>query len=113
MADPVQRGLEAALDGVALRQKVVAQNLANAMTPGYRSQRVDFEGALGKALQSGRDPRGSVASVGDAGRPARYDGNSVEPETENVELIRASLTYEALVEAASHRVRVMRSALGR
>ena len=40
-----------ALDAYALRQKVIASNIANIATVGYRSQTVSFENELGDALQ--------------------------------------------------------------
>ncbi|MBZ0266368.1 flagellar basal body rod protein FlgB [bacterium] len=43
---PLRKGL----DAFALRQKVIASNLANAETPNYRAQRVSFEKELGKVL---------------------------------------------------------------
>jgi flagellar basal-body rod protein FlgB len=39
-----------ALDAYALRQKVIASNIANIATPGYRSQTVTFEDELRGAL---------------------------------------------------------------
>ena len=38
-----------ALDGLALRAEAVAQNIANAQTPGYRPLAVRFEQALARA----------------------------------------------------------------
>jgi flagellar basal-body rod protein FlgB len=43
-----------ALDAYALRQKVIASNVANISTPGYRSQTVSFEEELADALQDTR-----------------------------------------------------------
>lgn len=40
-----------ALDAYALRQKVIASNIANISTVGYRSQTVTFEDELGQAMQ--------------------------------------------------------------
>ena len=40
-----------ALDAYALRQKVIASNIANISTVGYRSQTVQFEDELAGALQ--------------------------------------------------------------
>ena len=37
---------KAALDASALRQRTIASNLANAMTPGYKAQEVAFEELL-------------------------------------------------------------------
>lgn len=45
----------AALDGLALRQQLHAENLANIDTEGYRAKTVDFERVLGAAM-SGETP---------------------------------------------------------
>jgi flagellar basal-body rod protein FlgB len=41
----------AALDGLAMRQQLHAENLANIDTKGYRAKTVDFERVLGAAMQ--------------------------------------------------------------
>lgn len=41
----------AALDGLALRQQVHTENLANIDTEGYRAKKVDFERVLGAAIK--------------------------------------------------------------
>ena len=48
--------LNRALDAYALRQKVIAGNLANITTPGYKAQSVKFEEELSGALQTGSIP---------------------------------------------------------
>ncbi len=45
----------AALDGLAQRQQLHAENLANIDTEGYRAKTVDFERVLGAAMQ-GENP---------------------------------------------------------
>ncbi len=42
MIDPVQTNLERYMDLVSTRQKLVASNIANANTPGYRTRDLDF-----------------------------------------------------------------------
>ena len=48
--------LNRALDAYALRQRVIAGNLANITTPGYRAQSVKFEEELSGAIQGGSIP---------------------------------------------------------
>ena len=52
---PSARCSNSALDGIALRQRVIADNIANVDTPGYRATSVDFETSLRAAIASG-DP---------------------------------------------------------
>lgn len=50
------RGMENALDAASLRQQVIANNIANANSPGYTAQRICFEEELQKvAASSGND----------------------------------------------------------
>ena len=60
--DPVQRTLDRSLDGLALRQSLIAGNLANIDTPGYQPRSVDFESVLQAAL--GGSAGGSSGGVG-------------------------------------------------
>ena len=108
--DAVQGGLERALDATSLRSQVTADNLANAMTPGYKARRVEFEGALAAAMRSGR-PESADVSVVDAGTPVREDGNSVLVEEETMQQMRTSLQYQALVEATAYKFGLLRSAI--
>jgi flagellar basal-body rod protein FlgB len=59
--DPVTPLLIAkALDGLHARQKVIAENIANAGTPNYRPLAVSFEASLKAAAAQGAD---AIASV--------------------------------------------------
>ncbi len=109
--DRTQGALERAMDGVALRQRVMSQNVANAMTPGYQAQKVEFEGALSDALRSGESAQQVSPSVSGTGAASREDGNNVELETEATGLMRNGLQYDALVQATSYRLGVLRAAV--
>ena len=111
-SDGVSRALDSALDGVALRQRVVSQNISNAMTPGYQAQRVQFEGALAAALRDG-NTAGVRPEVLPTGAPSREDGNNVRLEDEAALLMRSGLEYDALVQAANYRHKLYSSALAR
>jgi len=54
-----QQALTLALDAASLRQQAIAANIANASTPGYARQRVDFEDQLDAARRS-LSTRGTV-----------------------------------------------------
>lgn len=56
------------------RQNVVAGNLANIKTPGYKARRLEFEEDLQAAL--GLDARGKVARTNPRHLPAKFDPNS-------------------------------------
>jgi flagellar basal-body rod protein FlgB len=109
--DGVQSALERAMDGVMLRQRVAAQNIANVMTPGYQASRVSFEANLAQALQAGGDPGDAALDVVPTGEESDARGNNVDLVGENTALMRSGLQYEALVQAANYRFTVLHKAL--
>ena len=52
--------LAKALDAYALRQRVIADNIANVATPGFRGKEVTFEDQLRSALHKGGELRGTI-----------------------------------------------------
>lgn len=62
----------AALDGLAMRQQLHTENLANVDTEGYRAKTVNFERVLGAAIKGPSpgirftNPLGPGSAVGDA-----------------------------------------------
>ena len=109
--DGVSSALERAMDGVALRQRVISQNISNAMTPGYRAQRVDFEGALSEALRSGDSLEAFTPQSTATGDAPGLDGNNVRLEAETSSLMRSGLQFDALVQAANYKHNVLRTAV--
>ena len=53
ISDAVSRVLDSALDGLSMRQNVIADNIANVDTPGFRATSVDFENSLRSAIATG------------------------------------------------------------
>lgn len=110
--DTLARGLDASW----LRQETIAQNIANANTPYYKSRRVEFEGALATALASeeggfaARRTRGGHVAFGGPADPRqvtptvetndhytmRMDENNVDVDQENVELAKNTIKYDML-----------------
>lgn len=62
---------------VSLRQKLVASNIANADTPGYKTQDLDFQSSFQAALNGGTPIATDVPSL-----PAKNDGNNVDLDRE-------------------------------
>jgi flagellar basal-body rod protein FlgB len=113
--DVTQLSLESALRGAAMRQSTIAGNIANANTPGYRRQDVDFHGALRAAMSTGvRDEIDSVAfsATTDGSSPMQADGNAVDIDVENANLAKNGLEYEALVSVSAARIGILKSAMG-
>lgn len=122
--------LQAALNGLAARQRAISDNVANVDTPGFKSTRVEFEQALKSAM--GRDdsrPRvlmltgvqNGVAPPAQADselRPQafvsnettrRMDGNNVDIDQEMVKLAETNLTYNALAQLTNSRLQLLRT----
>lgn len=114
--------LQSALSAAHLQQKVYAQNIANAQTPGYRAKDVVFQNMLyqavapapvpvltpgqtavplpiGTATQSGVQP--VVVSTG--GSTVSNNGNNVNIESQMVGLATNQLRYNAISQDISMR----------
>src|SRR5215218_8800768 len=112
--DTTQTALERAMIGTSARQTALAENLANANTPGYQRRDVDFQSALRSALGQGKDAvgRASLTTVVDGSAPLRADGSNVDVEREGAALARAGLEHDALVSVAATRNAILRAAMG-
>ena len=111
--DVTQHSLEAAIRGAGLRQATLASNVANANTPGYQRQDVDFHGALKTAMQGGENvAQTAFAAATDSSAPMQADGNTVDIDVENANLAKNGLEYEALVSVTSARIAILKSAMG-
>ncbi len=106
--------LDKAADAAWLRNDAISNNIANADTPNYKRQDVNFESQLAKALKCSRyqSMDAKVANVKTsrlnpitytdyAGYSYRVDGNNVDPDTEGVYLAQNQVTYQGLVASMS------------
>lgn len=100
-----------ALDGLAARADVTAQNLANASTPGYRALRVSFEQELIAASAQGERAIQAVTPRIEADPSWQETGSS----RLDLQMATASMTsarYAALVEILSRQMQHMRVVVG-
>ena len=96
------------------RQRVIANNIANANTPGYIRQDLEFEGKLKKAIKSGRleqlqGYKGEL--VEDHTNTTRSDGNNVTIPQEMHKMMSNSSLYTLLSRAYKARMNVIREAI--
>jgi flagellar basal-body rod protein FlgB len=77
MFQGVDGNLERYMSLLSARQKLVASNIANADTPGYRTQDIDFRAEFENAVD-GESP----AVVEPGNLPAKPDGNNVNLDRE-------------------------------
>jgi flagellar basal-body rod protein FlgB len=117
IVDPIGRNsglINTLLDAAVARHKLIAKNVANAETPGYRAQELRFSRALERALSSGEDVNalgdGALETV-DRDTPVKNDGNSVDLEREFSELSSNALAYQTLVTIVAMKTNLMRSAV--
>ena len=101
--------LTSALDGLSLRQRAIADNIANINTPDYHAKRVKFEEALADSIARG-DGHAS-ATVGTSLEPTRLNGNNVNLDTETLSSIDTMLRYQFATQAVNGSFSSMRTAM--
>lgn len=116
--------LEKAADASWTRYNVIANNIANDDTPGYKRKDVNFEDYLLEELTSGSSNslRQRIADV-DLGNinattytdyselSYRLDGNNVDIDTENVELASSQIKYNALIDSITYEFNMFKAAM--
>jgi len=123
--------LTAALHGYGARHAALANNLANAETPGYKRIDVSFEAALAEAADADRAARRRGAAPGeDPGwrtsdavaehLPAvrtvdttvlRADGSNVDPDDEMAQLAANQLAHQTVTALLDKKLTQFRSAV--
>ena len=96
--------LEAAIRAESLRQKAIANNIANLQTPGYRSIDVKFEELLAKALDSSGTVELSEIEPQihqPKQTPVKSNGNDVDLETEVGKMVKNTLRHKAYIRLLS------------
>jgi len=110
MNDVTLTALHSALSGLSTRQRVIADNVANIQTPGFRAGRVEFESALSAALEDGEAPAVDP-TLTRANGPTRLDGNNVNLDEETVAGLETGMRYELAVRAMSEKFALLRTAI--
>jgi len=110
-------GVEKAMQGALLRQQVLANNIANANTPGFQRSDVNFQSALAQAFSSGTPTPGQIQQMSfqpqtDASGAMQVDGNSVDINTEMADLSENTLDYQALESVMGTRMSILKTAIG-
>ena len=105
------QSMDTGLNLASRRQTLIASNLANLDTPGYRTRDFSFEGAMKAALSGQTSPNAlaltdakhlqmdasaSLPPTTDALKPSaeRNDGNDVNLDRENMLLARTQISYQ-------------------
>jgi flagellar basal-body rod protein FlgB len=127
--DTTTNALSASANLRLLRQNVTAANIANAETPGYKAQKLDFEEALSRAIDheglgkmhvSDKEHflmgQGAISRVradvyDNPDIDMNNDGNTVDMEKEMATLNENSILYKAALELINKKLGAMRYAV--
>ena len=110
--DSTQQLLEAAMRGAWMRQTALTNNVANAETPGYRREDVNFESALQSASASQQPVAEMQFQIEQQPATAGPNGGTVSVDQEEARLSENGLDYQALTQVLGARNGMMRSAIG-
>jgi flagellar basal-body rod protein FlgB len=111
-----------ALDGSALRAAVIANNIANVDTPGFKRSEVRFEEALRNWLKKQEENTTQEKVSLDEIQPyivteeatyTRNDLNNVDINEEMVSLVKNQIYFESLITMLRKRLELLKLAAGR
>jgi flagellar basal-body rod protein FlgB len=105
MLTQVAGQLERYMDLLSARQKLVASNIANADTPGYHTQDVDFDREFLNATG------GSLQIIEPSDLKVKNDGNNVSLDRESRLLVENALRFQMASQLIKSQVRSVRSAI--
>ena len=111
---PVIQGLGSALELYQARHRVLAENVANAETPGYRARDLEFGTALASAFERGTTSGRAAADVEpivDARSVVKIDGNSVDLDTEMARLSENTMKIVALTRILTRKYEGLKAAI--
>ena len=101
-----------AADASWTRNDILANNIANADTPGFKRKDVQFETSLNETVANiDLNELNCTTYTDQANLSYRYDGNNVDINTENVELAKNQLKYYTLMNSMSQEFSRLKSAL--
>ena len=109
------------MDYLWKKHEIIADNIANVDTPGYKKKSVDFEqtfrekleeaATIGKNADVQQAIQNTNSRVVEEARATRADGNGVNADVEYAELTRTALQYQYLVQSMSADITRYRSAI--
>jgi flagellar basal-body rod protein FlgB len=110
--DLMTRLMERGLQAASLRQRVLANNVANVNTPGFKRSRVDFEDQLSQVLKDGGDADSvQPLVVEETDSIGREDGNNVDIELEMTRMAENQIYYAALTRQLSDQFARLRTVI--
>ncbi len=108
-------GIAGLLDASNRNQMVIANNLANTNTPGYKAMRIRFAQQLEDVLDDAGNPRPGAEIETEVFQPnfapQGLDGNTVNLDREIVDLNKSALESRLYLAVLASKIRRMRSAI--
>jgi len=110
--DGITNQLERYMDLLSARQKLVASNIANIDTPGYKAKDIDFQFEFLNASANGPNLSGGPPDVIDApGLVVKSDGNNVSLDREARLLSENALRFSVASSLIKTQLKVVESAI--
>ena len=104
--DAIASNLEHYMDLLGKRQQLVAGNIANADTPGYKTKDIDFQFEYMSQIEGG-----SPNVIEAEGLPVKNDGNNVNMERESRLLAENALRFNLASNLLRDQIKSVRSAI--
>jgi flagellar basal-body rod protein FlgB len=105
MVDSTPGALEKYMDLLSVRQKLIASNIANVDTPGYKTQDIDFQSEFQSAMNAG------AGAVEVRGLKTNNDGNNVSLDRETRLLGENALRFNIASQLMKGQLSQMKSAI--
>ena len=128
--DKTVDALATALNFRQMRQEIIASNIANSETPGYKAKRIDFEEALARALDvDGQNSlntndkwhfnvgQGDISNISpdiyeDPNGNVTQDGNTVDRDKEMALMAENKILYDAAIQLLNKKLSLKKYILG-
>jgi flagellar basal-body rod protein FlgB len=111
LLDNTQLALESAMSGSMLRQSVLSNDLANANTPNFEPEDVNFQQTLANAMSAGQSPSSVQYTPFTQPQVTGIDGNGVDSDLTNAEIAENGLLYQDLTQVAAAREGILETAM--
>jgi len=98
-----------ALDGLAMRQTAIAENIANSGSEVFAIRSVDFEGALREAAQQGPEAVRNLTINFSSG--PQTSGDAIRLDLQMQDASSTAMRYSALTDLLGRQMQVMRAAI--
>jgi flagellar basal-body rod protein FlgB len=106
MLENIGTSVEHYMNLLSARQKLVASNIANADTPGYKTKDIDFRGEFESQMANA-----SPTAVEVSGLKTKNDGNNVDMDREARLLAENALRFSVAANLARSEIQTLKNAI--